>query len=192
MKKILTALFFSAICLGSYAQKYDAKMDDTQNRLTVGGGVAYTFNDISEFGAIYRGSSSLELSVDYAHLWNISRQHALGFELNGYQSHLDANGCNIYYGGVGIVYNFRTNNGWIFSLSDGVGYAGNDFDVHWDEGGIGGYSKLGAHYKLTKHLAVGAEARLLSAFFGEETLIGEHVIHVVQQLGVSTQLRWCF
>ena len=40
--------------------------------------------------------------------------------------------------------------------------------------------------------AVGAEVRMLSAFFGEKTSYGEHVIHNIGQYGVSAQLQWCF
>lgn len=191
MKKVLTATLMMALCLSSNAQN-GSKMDATQNRITIGGGAAYSFNDIPDFQTIHDGSSSLELSVDYAHLWNISRQHALGFEINVYQSHLDANGCNIFYGGASMVYNFRTKNGWVFSASEGMGYAANDFDERWDEDGIGAYCKVGAHYKLFKNLAVGAEVRMLSAFFGEKTSYGEHVIHNIGQYGVSAQLQWCF
>lgn len=191
MKKVLTAALFMLSCLGCVAQN-DNKMDATQNRITIGGGAAYSFNDIPDFQTIHDGSSSLELSVDYAHLWNISKQHAIGFEVNAYQSHLHANGCNIFYGGASIVYNFRTTNGWIFSASEGMGYAANDFDDRWDEGGIGAYCKVGAHYKLCKNLALGAELRMLSTFFGEKTAIGEHVVHTIGQYGLCAQLQWCF
>lgn len=199
MKKLtMIAVLVLAVWMPGHAQSQGDRLDFTHNRITIGGGAAYTPTHIPKdyYQRHAKGSSSLELSLDYAHLWDLAEHHALGFEINGYQSHLDRNGCNIFYGGASVVYNFRTDNGWVFSASEGMGYAGNDFDegLHdrWDEGGIGVYSKIGAHYKLTKHLGIGAEARLLGSFFRVQYDDGGDDVKEIVQSGISAQLRWYF
>lgn len=144
----------------AYAQD-EVPTKTTHNVIKLNYGPGLVYSKIYDFdnGEKHSTSSSWDLSIDYAHTF----RSGLGFGLNVIQSHLNAIGLNDFYGGASVYYGLSTPKGWYFDAAVGGGYARNDYAEH--RVGYGVFQQVGAHYKLSRHLGVGAELRELSCYY---------------------------
>ena len=126
----------------AYAQD-EAPTKTTHNVIKLNYGPGLVYSKIYDFdnGEKHSTSSSWDLSIDYAHTF----RSGLGFGLNVIQSHLNAIGLNDFYGGASVYYGLSTPKGWYFDAAV--------------------FQQVGAHYKLSRHLGVGAELRELSCYY---------------------------
>ena len=196
MKKLIIGIVFLLSALTAVqaqeTKDIEATSYETSNVIKLNYGPGLVYSDIYDYlkARIHKASMSLDLSVDYAHTF----KNGLGFGLNFIQSHLNAIGNNDLYAGASLYYGYLHKNRWHFDVSLGLGYSRNDYSDN--RNGVGFFEQTGAHYKLTKHLGVGAEIRLLSCFYkqpdGWEKVAGKDVSFGTKRVALTLGAQYYF
>ena len=157
-------LFYSASRLTVMgATQLGEKATHNVFKLNYGPGLVYS--KIYDFvqHKVYKSSTSLDLSLEYAHTW--TKGWGIGFNL--IQSHLNSIGCNDLYVGPCLYYGRTVNHRWYYDWHTGFGYAANDYAE--SKNGIGLTTSTGMHYKINKHIGAGGEINLLSTYYRKPT-----------------------
>ena len=198
MKKLLIGIMFLLSALTAVQAQETTGLEETSyetsNVIKLNFGPGLIYSDIYEYNyprAIrHKTSLSLELSVDYAHIF----KNGIGFGINFIQSHLNAIGSNERYAGASIYYACLVNNRWYLDVSLGAGYARNDYGEN--KNGIGLFEEIGAHYKLTKHWGVSAEIRLLNCYYkkpnGWEEVVGKDTSFGTKRAALTLGAQYYF
>ena len=198
MKKLLIGIVFLLSALMPVQAQETIALEETSyetsNVIKLNFGPGLVYSDIYDYNfpiAIrHKTSLSLDLSVDYAHIF----KSGIGFGLNFIQSHLNAIGSNELYGGASVYYACLVKNRWYIDVSLGAGYARNDYSEY--KNGFGLFEQIGAHYKLTKHWGVGAEIRLLNCYYkkpnGWEEIVGKDTSFGTKRAALTLGAQYYF
>jgi hypothetical protein len=164
MKKIVMGLVILLSTLSAIAQDniiIGCRFNyDNVVKLSFGPGLFHQTFDFNN-GQDDDVSLSLDLSVDYNHIFN----NHMGVGVNIMNSYINALDGNDFYAGASFYFGaleYHTHK-WYFDGSLGLGYAHNNYTEH--KNGLGLLIQVGAHYKISRFWGIGAEVHSLNCFY---------------------------
>lgn len=169
------------------------------NSIRLSGGFSFVTSKL------FSGDSELSkpwgygIGIEYTHLWKTKtspneKPNYLGFTLTAqYKNASQGYEISTSFLGAGITWASKTNKGFAWHTTVGLGYAhSNDLDLYLDNGGLGLFGILGFDYMLTRHFGIGVSLNPLLCFYSKPTFYDKTEAYGVAHYDVNLGLSWHF